>query len=162
MISNSYVEKHNTFQWFQAQMLKNTMFFNDVKCKCWKTQCFSMMSSSNVEKHNVFFFMISSSNIEKHNAFQWVQAQMLKKTMLFNDFKLKCWKTQRFFMFFHPNPPTRVATHPPDISTYRDSRNWPLKAPQIKYAFGNLGRTCSRCFLELLWGRFLEFQRAKP
>jgi hypothetical protein len=34
--------------------------------------------------------MISSSNVEKHNAAQWVQAQMLKNTMLSNNFKFKC------------------------------------------------------------------------
>jgi hypothetical protein len=39
-------------QWFQAQLSKNTMLFNDFKLKCWKTLCFSMISSSNVEKHN--------------------------------------------------------------------------------------------------------------
>ena len=39
---------------FGAQMLKNTMFFNDLELKCLKTQCFLMIWSSNVEKHNVF------------------------------------------------------------------------------------------------------------
>ena len=53
--------------WFQAQMLKNTMLFNEFKLGCWTTLCCSM---------------ISSSNVEKHNAFQWFQAQMLK-----------CWTT---------------------------------------------------------------------
>ena len=70
MISSSNVEKHNAFQWFQAQ--------------CWKTQCFSM---------------ISSSNVEQHDAFQLFQAQMSKNTMLFNDFKLTCWTASCFSTF---------------------------------------------------------------
>ena len=55
---------------------KNTMLFSDFKVKCWKTQCFSMMSSSNVEKHNAF-----------------------------NDFKVKVWKTQGYSMIFPKHLP---------------------------------------------------------
>ncbi len=127
MISSSNVEKHNAFQWFQAQMLKNIMLFNDFKLKCWKTTCFFMISSSNVEKHTAFhdvklkcrktqcFSMISSSNVKKHYAFPWFQAQMLKNTMFFDDFKIKCWKTQCFSMISsshvekHNVPQTQLA-----------------------------------------------------
>ncbi len=34
MIWSSNVEKHYVFQSFGAQMLKNTMFFNDLELKC--------------------------------------------------------------------------------------------------------------------------------
>ena len=64
MISSSTVEK---------------MFFHDFKLKCWKTQCFSMNSSSNVEKHNVF---------------QWLRAEMLRNTMFFNDLRWNIKKIQ--------------------------------------------------------------------
>ena len=47
--------------------------------------------------------MISSSNVEKHNAVQWFQAQMLKNTRFFNDFKLKCLKTQCVSMISSSN-----------------------------------------------------------
>ncbi len=70
MISSSNVEKHNAFQWIQAQMLKNTMFFNDFTWNVKKTIC---------------CLMISSSNVEQHIAFRWFQAQMLKNTMNFFD-----------------------------------------------------------------------------
>jgi len=39
-----------------------------------------------------------SNIIWKHNAFQWLQIQMFKKTMCFNDFKFKYWKTQCVLM----------------------------------------------------------------
>ena len=67
------LKKHCTLHWFQARMLKNIMLSNALKFKCWKTQCFSR---------------ISRSDIGKHNAFQWFQARMFKNTMLFNDFKV--------------------------------------------------------------------------
>ncbi len=59
-------------------MLKNTMLlmlFNDFKLKCCKTQCFSMISSSNVEKQ--CFSMISTSNVEKHDVFQYARGGSL-------------------------------------------------------------------------------------
>ncbi len=126
--SGSNVDKHNVFQWFkntslisekrarllivramfhcfQAHILKNTTFFNDLK-----TQRFSTISSSQVLK-NITFWMISTSNAEKHNVFQWFQdqmlknyvfgqfqAQMFKNLTFFNDFKLKCGQTQWFSM----------------------------------------------------------------
>ena len=78
MISNSNVSKTQYFQWFEVQMFKNTMLFNDFKLKCLKTQCFSM---------------ITKSNVSKTQCFQWVEVQMFKNTMLFNDVKHKCLKT---------------------------------------------------------------------
>jgi len=39
---------------------------------------------------SLIFQTNSSSNVEKHNVFPHVQAQMLKNTTLFNNFKLKC------------------------------------------------------------------------
>ena len=46
VISSSNVEKHNAFQRFQAQILKNTMF--------------SMISHQLLRKHNVFNDFISN------------------------------------------------------------------------------------------------------
>jgi hypothetical protein len=81
---------------------------------CLKTQCVSMISISNVEKHNVFFWF-HTPNIEQLNAFQWFRTNMLKNTMLlndskpksfknivfFNDFKVKCAKNTMFFNDFN-------------------------------------------------------------
>ncbi len=54
--SSSNVEKHYVFQRVQAQMLKRTTLFNNFKLKCWKTRCFSMLSSSNAEKQRFSTF----------------------------------------------------------------------------------------------------------
>ncbi len=55
-------------------MLKNTIFDNDFEHQCLKTQCVSM---------------ISNTKAQKHNGFQGFQAQKLKHTMFFSDFKHK-------------------------------------------------------------------------
>ena len=120
-IAIGILEKHNAFQWFQTQMLKNIvlqwfqarmlknrMLYNDVKLKGWNTQCFSFndFKLKRLERTKFFpdvkfkcwktecFSMISSSNVEEHNVFQWFQAQVLKTIMLFHDFESICWTTQ--------------------------------------------------------------------
>ena len=64
------------------------MLFNDFKHKCLKTQCFSM---------------ITKSNVSKTQCLQWFEVHFFKNTMLFNDVKHKCLKTQCFSMISNSN-----------------------------------------------------------
>ena len=68
MIYNSNVEKPNVFEWFQTQILENTMLFNDFEFKCWKTQCFLMIPNP-ICLNTTCFSMIYNSNVEKPKVF---------------------------------------------------------------------------------------------
>ena len=54
-------------------MLKNTMLFIDCKVTLWKTQCFSMISSSSVEKQKCFqwFNLNSPKPHSRRNALKY-------------------------------------------------------------------------------------------
>jgi hypothetical protein len=98
MISSSNVEKHYVFQWFQAQLLNNSMFFNDCKLKCWKTQC--LFNHFKLKYWKTMLVKDLKLKCWKPQCFQWFQAQMLKHIMFFNDFKLKYWENEMCFNAF--------------------------------------------------------------